>query len=286
MAKPTVVDSGKGKNKDTRECKPSNVPTSVSVRFPTMYNCSSHDSDKGYDDLIKVLAVGAVGTATVVYAGPAVGISLVGKGFVVAGTATMSFTSSAVAGTTANVLMGSALIGSTVQIGLGVSKKSFTGKIVTEKEAKDRIDAGIGNFFMSLGATSLLSYAKANELARKSAKDKWNEYYKKKYGANSDQWLKNSGSDPYSTEGYVTLENRGSTGRDKANDLFESMAMDATRRFPFGGETTVNNLSLSDQRWSGWQKWQTIYRSNEGRNVVIHFVYDPINILFDDFKFK
>ena len=44
--------------------------------------------------------------------------------------------------------------------------------------------------------------------------------------------------------------------------------------------------SLDDERWLKWEKWEIIFRTNEGRKINIHFNYDPINKLFDDFKFK
>ena len=66
--------------------------------------------------------------------------------------------------------------------------------------------------------------------------------------------------------------------------------MDNTMKNPFdpGEGNSVSKIidSLNDERWKGWEKWQVVYRTNSGRNVTIHFSYDPINNLFDDFKFK
>ena len=95
-----------------------------------------------------------------------------------------------------------------------------------------------------------------------------------------------SGSDT----GYVEIEGRGSTGRVVPNDLIEEMVMDSTKRNPFdpGGGNTIRKVieSLNDKRWKGWEKWEAVYRTDLGRTITIHFSYDSINNLFDDFKFK
>ena len=48
------------------------------------------------------------------------------------------------------------------------------------------------------------------------------------------------------------------------------------------GEVVID--SLTDARWDGWQKWQIVYRTTDSK-ITIHFNYDPISGLFDDFKF-
>jgi len=42
--------------------------------------------------------------------------------------------------------------------------------------------------------------------------------------------------------------------------------------------------NMGDSRWSGWEKWQIAYTTTDSK-ITIHFVYDPIKGLFDDFKF-
>lgn len=48
---------------------------------------------------------------------------------------------------------------------------------------------------------------------------------------------------------------------------------------PFNNATYIKDIK--DPRWDGWQKYAV-----NVNGVEIHFVYDPINKLFDDFKFK
>lgn len=92
------------------------------------------------------------------------------------------------------------------------------------------------------------------------------------------------------TDEYVKIEGKGSTGRTTPNDLIEEMVMDSTKKNPFdpGQGNTVRKVidSLNDTRWKGWEKWEVVYRTDSGRTVTIHFSYDPVNNLFDDFKFK
>lgn len=99
------------------------------------------------------------------------------------------------------------------------------------------------------------------------------------------QWNKNNVSNDY-----VKIEGRGSTGRTIPCDVIEEIAMDNTKRNPFDpGEGNVARKiieSLNDERWKDWEKWEIVYRTKYNRNITIHFSYDPINNLFDDFKFK
>ena len=89
---------------------------------------------------------------------------------------------------------------------------------------------------------------------------------------------------------FVKIENRGSTRRTVAKDLYEQIAMKRAKTNPFdpGEGNTIRHIvaSLDDERWLKWEKWEIIFRTNEGRKINIHFNYDPINKLFDDFKFK
>jgi hypothetical protein len=86
---------------------------------------------------------------------------------------------------------------------------------------------------------------------------------------------------------YVQIEGKGSTGRTTPNDLIEEMAMDSTMKNPFdsGEGNSVRKIidSLNDLRWKGWEKWEVVYRTDSGRRIIIHFSYDSINVLFDDF---
>ena len=70
----------------------------------------------------------------------------------------------------------------------------------------------------------------------------------------------------------------------------EEMAYEAAKKYPFeehnGKSLKLVKDALEDPRWKGWQKWQAVFKSNNGKVVNIHFVYDPARKLFDDFKFK
>ncbi len=88
----------------------------------------------------------------------------------------------------------------------------------------------------------------------------------------------------------VCTQGRGSTGRTEPKNLMEEMAYEATKKYPFeehsGKSLKLVKDALEDPRWKGWQKWQAVFKSNNGKVVNIHFVYDPVRKLFDDFKFK
>jgi len=80
--------------------------------------------------------------------------------------------------------------------------------------------------------------------------------------------------------------NRGSTGRTIPRSSTEQTFMDMVRRDPMNGATQTP-LNLSDPRWlgsEGWVKMQTVARSDSG-NITIHFNWNPILNLVDDFKF-
>ena len=83
---------------------------------------------------------------------------------------------------------------------------------------------------------------------------------------------------------------RGSTGRTEPKNLMEQMAYEAAKLDPFhpGEGNTIRRVidSIGDARWKGWEKWEIVIRSKEGAKVTIHFVYDSVLDLFDDFKFK
>ena len=88
----------------------------------------------------------------------------------------------------------------------------------------------------------------------------------------------------------VCTQGRGSIGRTEPRNLMEEMAYEAAKKHPFEEHSGKELLKLADKigdkRWKGWQKWQAVFKSNNGKVVNIHFVYDPVRKLFDDFKFK
>lgn len=108
-------------------------------------------------------------------------------------------------------------------------------------------------------------------------------------GSSVDQKAKNDRKESINND-YVEIEGRGSTGRTKPQDIVEEIAMDNTKKNPFnpGEGNSVRRVidELGDERWKNWEKWEVVYRTDSGRKVTIHFSYDPVNHLFDDFKFK
>jgi hypothetical protein len=70
----------------------------------------------------------------------------------------------------------------------------------------------------------------------------------------------------------------------------EQIADEAAKLDPFhpGQGNSIRRVveSLDDPRWLGCEKWEIVIRSKYGKNVTIHFVYDKVLNLFDDFKFK
>lgn len=81
---------------------------------------------------------------------------------------------------------------------------------------------------------------------------------------------------------------KGSTGRQVPNDLVEEIFMNHVLDNPLL-EADELPLKLNDSRWhhsEGWVKMERKLRTNEGRVVVIHFVYNKKTKKFDDFKFK
>ena len=89
------------------------------------------------------------------------------------------------------------------------------------------------------------------------------------------------------SENPVSTQNKGSTGRTVPQNLYEQIAMNATKNNPFGSGESIRVIdSISDSRWQGWEKWQNLFRTNSNGNINIHFNFDPVRGLFDDFKFK
>lgn len=139
---------------------------------------------------------------------------------------------------------------SATQIISGASGYRLNGKRLSEGEAKSRMASGLTN--LGITFTGLQS-------------------------AMASQFINENIS-------------KGSTGRTEARDLYEQIAMERAKTNPFdpGDGNTVRLVvdELGDKRWAGWEKWEIVFRTNEGRKITIHFNYDPIYELFDDFKFK
>ncbi len=86
--------------------------------------------------------------------------------------------------------------------------------------------------------------------------------------------------------GNLQLANKGSTGRTEANNLYEQLAMKQVQSNPLVGAEKLP-LKLGDTRWlhsDGWFKMQVTVTSNLTQTTV-HYVYNPMLGLVDDFKF-
>jgi len=78
----------------------------------------------------------------------------------------------------------------------------------------------------------------------------------------------------------------GSTGRTVAYNLIEQMTMKQAIMHPELGMRIMENMG--DPRWAGWTKMQLITQTQNGINVVVHYVAkweNGILVAIDDFKF-
>lgn len=87
----------------------------------------------------------------------------------------------------------------------------------------------------------------------------------------------------------IIIAGKGSTGRTEAENLNEQLAMKQVMSNPLSGAKELTNIKMNDSRWlssDGWAKMERTIRLSDGAKVVIHFVYNTITGVFDDFKFK
>lgn len=82
---------------------------------------------------------------------------------------------------------------------------------------------------------------------------------------------------------FVIQAGIGSTGRTIANTLKEQLAMKEVMSNPLY-EATELPIKMTDSRWLAEDGW--VKMSNNINGVEIHFVYNKITQIFDDFKFK
>jgi RHS repeat-associated protein len=86
----------------------------------------------------------------------------------------------------------------------------------------------------------------------------------------------------------ITIAGKGSTGRVEAANLNEQLAMKQVMSNPLEGATRIN-ITMTDSRWHpryGWVKMQNIVKLSNGTKITIHYVYNTVTKVFDDFKFK
>ena len=82
-----------------------------------------------------------------------------------------------------------------------------------------------------------------------------------------------------------TNTSRGSTGRTEPKNLVEKLAMEQVKSNPSAGHHI--KITMKDPRWpasEGWIKMQQIVPTSE-KDIKIHYVYNQIIKIFDDFKF-
>ena len=85
----------------------------------------------------------------------------------------------------------------------------------------------------------------------------------------------------------TSYTSRGSTGRTEPANLREKFAMEEVKSNPFAG-SQIHQLQMNDPRWpasEGWVKMQYIVPTSQG-NINIHYVYNQVLEIFDDFKFN
>jgi len=64
--------------------------------------------------------------------------------------------------------------------------------------------------------------------------------------------------------------------------------MDQVKSNPLEGAEPLR-IEMTDSRWpgsEGWVKMQNIIKLSDGTKINIHFVYNAVLNLVDDFKFK
>ena len=92
----------------------------------------------------------------------------------------------------------------------------------------------------------------------------------------------------WATGNPVPIAGFGNTGRTIPNNLNEQIAMQQVQSNPLNGATKLP-IKMGDERWpaeDGWVKMQNIVTLSSGDKVNIHFTYNPLSGLYDDFKFK
>jgi hypothetical protein len=86
----------------------------------------------------------------------------------------------------------------------------------------------------------------------------------------------------------VPVAGKGNTGRVIPNTVNEQMAMHQVQSSPLEGASKLP-IKMSDTRWpasEGWTKMQSVVRHADGSKTTIHYVYNEVSGVFDDFKFK
>lgn len=80
-----------------------------------------------------------------------------------------------------------------------------------------------------------------------------------------------------------TYTSRGSTGRTAPQNLKEKLAMEQVQADPLNGAKQLP-ITMTDPRWPAIDGWVKMASNVNG--VEIHFLYNTVIHVFDDFKFK
>ncbi len=108
-------------------------------------------------------------------------------------------------------------------------------------------------------------------------------FVRKNLGENADKVLEHLRSAPKaSTDPLIKPLGRGSTGRTVAKNLKEQLAMEQAMANPSMGRQL--EVPMTDPRWLGSDGW--VKMAQNVNDVEIHYVFNTITRMFDDFKFK
>ena len=140
----------------------------------------------------------------------------------------------------------------------------------------------------AFGLSAISAATSSKSVSEFNAKGNWGTVAATAGGAvlgGAGAYLSTKGSSPTSSKSQRT--SRGSTGRTQPVNLREQLAMKQVKSNPLAG-TPLTNITLKDPRWpssEGWIKMQQIVHTSQG-DINIHYVYNPILQIFDDFKFN
>ena len=90
---------------------------------------------------------------------------------------------------------------------------------------------------------------------------------------------------PKKTTSTSTNTSKGSTAQIVPSNLREQLALEQVKSMPSNGKF-LTNITMNDPRWpatQGWVKMQQIIPTSRG-NVNIHYVWNTVINIFDDFK--
>jgi len=106
---------------------------------------------------------------------------------------------------------------------------------------------------------------------------------------NYERDMRTLNATPSGRQDIPRLAGRGNSGgRTTPNNLNEQLAMQEVMSDPLRGSTKIMDRPLSDPRWlgsEGWVKKQRVFHFSDGTHTTIHFNFNEVLHLVDDFKF-